>query len=56
MKKFIIQFLTIMMIGQVNAQVAHWIIPPYYDSIYFASEANLVITDSLNETIVWTSE
>ena len=56
MKKFIIPFLTIMMIGQVNAQVAHWIIPPYYDSIYFASEANLVITDSLNETIVWTSE
>ena len=44
------------MAGQINAQVATWIIHPNYDSIYFATGTQLVITDSLNETIVWTPD
>jgi hypothetical protein len=56
MRKSIIILLVLLMASQVNAQVAHWIIHPDYDSIYFASGANLIITDSLNETIVWTPD
>lgn len=48
--------MALLMASQIQAQVAHWIIPPYYDSIYFATGANLIITDSLNDKIVWTPE
>ena len=56
MRKIITILLVLLMASQVNAQMAHWIIHPNYDSIYFASGANLIITDSLNETIVWTPD
>lgn len=56
MRKTIILALALLMMGQVDAQVAYWIIHPNYDSIYFATGANLIITDSLNEKIVWTTE
>ena len=48
--------LALLLTSQIHAQVAHWIIPPYYDSIYFATGANLIITDSLNVKTVWTPE
>lgn len=48
--------LAVLIASQVNAQMANWIIHPNYDSIYFASGANLIITDSLNEKVVWTPE
>ena len=54
MKKAIILILVLLMASQIHAQVARWIIPPYYDSIYFATGADLIVTDSLNEKIVWT--
>ena len=54
MKKEILILLVLLIAGQINAQVAHWVIHPNYDSIYFASGANLIITDSINEKIVWT--
>ena len=54
MKKVFISILALLMASQIRAQVAHWAIHPYYDSIYFAVGANLIITDSLNEKMVWT--
>ena len=54
MKKEILILLVLLIAGQINAQVAHWVIHPNYDSIYFASGANFIITDSINEKIVWT--
>lgn len=56
MKKVFISILALLMASQIRAQVAHWAIHPYYDSIYFADGANLIITDSLNEKMVWTLE
>jgi hypothetical protein len=56
MKKAIILLSALLMAGHIQAQVAHWIIPPYYDSIYFATGADFIITDSLNEKIIWTPE
>lgn len=53
MKKIFISILALLMTSQAIAQVANWIIHPDYDSIYFASGANLIITDSVNEKIVW---
>lgn len=56
MKKTVLSLLIFLIVGQIDAQIAYWIIHPDYDSIYFASGANLVITDSLNEKIVWTPD
>lgn len=56
MKKLFILILAQLMAGQISAQVANWIIHPDYDSIYFFSESNFIITDSVNEKIVWTSD
>jgi hypothetical protein len=56
MKKTLVLLLALLMACQINAQVAHWIIHPDYDSIYIASESGIIITDSVNKKIVWTSE
>ena len=56
MRKTIIILLVLLIASQLNAQVAHWIIHPDYDSIHLAPGANLIITDSINETIVWTPD
>lgn len=56
MKKLIILFLVLLSATQTRAQVARWIIPPCYDSIYFATGADLIVTDSLDEKVVWTRE
>ena len=56
MKKSIFSFLLLLLASQIHAQVGYWIIPPHYDSIYFATGANLIITDSLDQKIVWTLE
>lgn len=56
MKKTLVLTLVLLMACQINAQIAHWIIPPYYDSIDISSESDLIITDSVNKKIVWTSE
>lgn len=36
-----------------KGQVAEWLIKPKYDTIYMASGERLIITDSLNQKIVW---
>lgn len=54
MKKRIVIFLILLVAGQARAQVAKWVIQPNYDSIYYASGANLIITDSTNTKTVWT--
>lgn len=55
MKKGTLTFLmTLLLSVQLHSQVANWIIQPYYDSIYFDSGSNFIITDSLNEKSVWT--
>lgn len=56
MKKAVLTLLLLFIAGQIHAQMAHWIIHPDYDSIYFASGSDLIITDSLNEKIVWTPD
>ena len=56
MKKTLVSILVLLMASRTGAQVAHWVIGPHFDSIYFASGANLIITDSLDEKTVWTYE
>lgn len=56
MKKVFISIMALLLASQAIAQVAHWAIHPDYDSIYFASGANLIITDSLDIKTVWTLE
>jgi len=38
---------------QMNGQVVKWLIPPMYDNISMANREKLVITDSLDYTIIW---
>lgn len=54
MKKEIVLMLALLLAGQAKAQVAKWIVPPVYDSIYFSSGADLIITDSADKKTVWT--
>ena len=53
MKKVVFTYLLILVMSHLHAQVAQWIIPPYYDSIYFATDENLIVTDSLQYKILW---
>ena len=53
MKKTLVTFLFLLFLGQSYAQIAQWIIPPMYDSIYFANTANLIITDSVDSKVFW---
>lgn len=48
-------FLCVMLLSLIsaNAQIVRWIIPPLYDKIYMASGAQLIITDSLNTSSLW---
>lgn len=40
--------------SSVKGQVAKWLIPPMYDDIHMANGENLIITDSLDNKILWT--
>lgn len=48
-------FLCVMLLSLVaaNAQIVRWVIPPLYDKIYMAPGAQLIITDSLTTSILW---
>lgn len=48
MKKACLSFLLLLFFSCSYAQIAQWIIPPLYDTIYFASGTNLIVTDSAN--------
>ncbi|MCR5132121.1 MAG: hypothetical protein K6C10_11760 [Prevotella sp.] len=37
-----------------HSQVASWLIPPLYDNIFKVIGADLIVTDSVGETSVWT--
>lgn len=54
MKKVYLTSLLFLFMGYSHAQIAQWVIPPIYDSIYFANGANLVVTDSIDNKIYWT--
>ena len=45
-----------MLSAMAYAQVASWLIPPAYDNIFKVIGANLVVTDSVGETSLWTFE
>lgn len=53
MKKTCLTLLLLFFLGQSYAQIAQWLIPPVYDSIYFAKGANLYVTDSSNYKVFW---
>lgn len=40
--------------SSVKGQVAKWLIPPMYDDIHMANGEKLIITDSLDNKILWT--
>ncbi len=54
MKRIILLMAVIVFSTIANAQVASWLIPPVYDEIYKVSGADLVFTDSVGETSLWT--
>ena len=56
MKKALITSLLLFVMGFLHAQMAQWVIPPVYDSIYFASGENLIVTDSLQYKIFWNQD
>ena len=53
MRKLHLILLFFLIMGYAQAQIAEWIIPPIYDSIYFSDGANLIVTDSANTKIYW---
>ena len=55
MRKANLILLLFLILGYSRAQIAQWIIPPIYDSIYFSDGADLIVTDSANTKIYWDS-
>ncbi len=56
MKRNILLLAVLAVSALANAQVASWLIPPAYDKIHKVIGADLLITDSLGETSLWTFE
>jgi hypothetical protein len=56
MKRNILLLAVLAFSALANAQVASWLIPPAYDKIHKVIGADLLITDSLGETSLWTFE
>lgn len=52
-KKLFLVLAIFVLTSQMNGQVAKWLIPPLYDNIQMANGEKLVITDSLENKIVW---
>lgn len=53
MRKNIVTTFILLLANFAHAQIAQWIIPAQYDSIYFANGANLIVTDSVDTKIFW---
>lgn len=53
MKRFLLAIMALTFVAMMKAQVATWLIPPAYDDIYKVIGADLIVTDSLDEKIVW---
>ena len=56
MKRIIIVMTVVAWSTIAKAQVASWVIPPLYDNINKVIGADLVFTDSIGETSLWTFE
>jgi len=56
MKRKILLLAVMTISVMANAQVASWLIRPLYDDIFKVIGANLVATDSVGETSLWTFE
>ena len=56
MKRFILAAMALCFSAMLKAQVATWLIPPAYDDIYKVIGADLIVTDSLDEKILWNFE
>jgi len=55
MKKILL-WMALWAIGTANAQIARWVIPPLYDGIELVPDTDLIITDSLGCSALWTME
>lgn len=53
-RKLFLGFAIFVSTCNVSGQVAKWLIPPMYDDIHMASGENVIITDSLDNKIIWT--
>lgn len=53
MKKIISILILTSLISSTHAQIAKWLIEPYYDDIHMAIGTNAVITDSADSKILW---
>ena len=56
MKRIFLLLVTMAMTAVAYSQVASWLIPPIYDNIFKVIGANLVVTDSVGETSLWSFE
>lgn len=56
MKRKLIFVAVLIMASVAKGQVAKWLIPPMYDGIHMPEGADLIITDSIKEKIIWTAE
>ncbi len=54
MKRNLIFFMTFMLAYNMSAQIAKWLIPPVYDNIQMLNGTDLIMTDSLQQKILWT--
>lgn len=53
MKKALL-WIALWAVGTANAQIARWVIPPYYDGVELVPDTDLIITDSLGCSALWT--
>lgn len=56
MKKIALLILALINVTAVNAQMAKWIMQPAYDTIYVATGAPLLLSDSLQTRTIWSLE
>lgn len=56
MNKTLLLIILLSFCSIVRSQVAKWLIPPVYDAIHMAQGADLVIADSLDWKILWSTE
>ena len=56
MNKKLIILIALFISCAVRAQVAKWLIPPVYDAIHMARGADLVIADSLDWKVIWSTD
>jgi hypothetical protein len=56
MKRLLLTFLALTAIITIQAQVAHWVVPPIYDVIKATGGQSMVIVDSANTSMLMTTD